>query len=277
MAIITISRGTKSGGLKLAECLARRLGYESVSREVVLEGAKKYNIMEEDLFHHLERAPSLWQKMKREHRRYLIFVQCALIDAVKQDNVIYHGYCGQLFLKDIHHVLKLRLDAPIEDRIQAVVTESGRSPREARDYINSIDTQRSRWVKYVFGEDWRDPSLYDMAFFTSTIQIATICDLVTRAVERPEFQSTDASRHRLESLSLECEVRAALASDERLWELPIDIIADNGTVTLRGMVKNGGLRDSIAELAEQVKGVRKCDVQIRLTTDRLARGIYGHD
>ncbi len=277
MAIITISRGTRSGGLKLAECLGERLGYRSVSREVVLEGARKYNIMEDDLFTHLEKSPSLWKKMKREHRRYLIFVQCALIDAVKEDNMIYHGYAGQLFLKGIRHVLKVRLDAPIEDRIQEVIKDSGRSPREARDYIKEVDKQRTDWVKYVFGENWHDPALYDITFLTSTLQLDTVCDLIVRAIERPEFRTTEASRHRLDNLSLECEVKAALASDESLWELPIEISAESGVVTLRGNLRKRALREAVAEVALQVKGVQECDNQIRLTTDRLPQGIYGHD
>jgi FixJ family two-component response regulator len=39
MPIITISRGTFSGGKELAECLARSLGYACISREVLKGGA----------------------------------------------------------------------------------------------------------------------------------------------------------------------------------------------------------------------------------------------
>ena len=42
MAIITISRGTMSGGKKLAELLCQRLGYQCISREIIVEAAEKY-------------------------------------------------------------------------------------------------------------------------------------------------------------------------------------------------------------------------------------------
>ncbi|MGC9027548.1 MAG: cytidylate kinase family protein, partial [bacterium] len=49
MAIITISRGTFSGGQMLAECLAKKLGYKSISREILIEVAEKYGISENNL------------------------------------------------------------------------------------------------------------------------------------------------------------------------------------------------------------------------------------
>jgi hypothetical protein len=39
MSIITISRGTLSGGKMLAECLSRGLGYKCIDRDVLVEKA----------------------------------------------------------------------------------------------------------------------------------------------------------------------------------------------------------------------------------------------
>ncbi len=39
MAVICISRGSKSGGQAMAECLGTRLGYPVLGREVVQEAA----------------------------------------------------------------------------------------------------------------------------------------------------------------------------------------------------------------------------------------------
>ena len=68
MSIITISRGTKSGGLELANRLSKRLGYETLSMEMVIsESAKKYNIMQaamassERLFKLLDTKPAFAQ------------------------------------------------------------------------------------------------------------------------------------------------------------------------------------------------------------------------
>ena len=275
MAVITISRGTKSGGEKLARLLSERLGYTTLSREVIIECAKKYNIMEEELFKRLEASPSLWQKFTREHKRYLIYVRCALIDVVKRDNVIYHGYAGQLFLKGIKHVLKVRLEAPLEDRIRIVMDEQNMSYEKAHEYIQKVDEQRKRWVKYAYGEEWRDLSLYDLSFYTSNMSLDTVCEIIALTVNREEFQTTEASLQRLNDLSLECEVQAAFAADDKAWQLPVTVEADRGTVSLRGAVKDAKQRDMLVEIASKVKGVVECRADVQLLSGRLSKGAYG--
>ena len=47
MAIITISRGTFSGGQSLAEYVAGKLGYRCLAREVLIEAARQYGVDEE--------------------------------------------------------------------------------------------------------------------------------------------------------------------------------------------------------------------------------------
>jgi len=59
MAVITISRGSFSHGKEIAEIVAERLGYECVSREVLIEASKDFNIPELKLFHALHDSPTL--------------------------------------------------------------------------------------------------------------------------------------------------------------------------------------------------------------------------
>jgi len=277
MAIITISRGTKSGGLKLAEHLAGRLGYVIKSREVIIEGARKYNIMEDELLHLIEDTPTFWQRLTREHRRNLCFIQCALVDAVRQDNVIYHGYAGQLFLRDIQHVLKVRLEAPFEERVSAIMQEQQLGYEDARDYLEKMDGQRVRWVKTLYDEELRDPALYDISFNTSNLSIDTIVEIIAMTVQRDQFSTTEQSLGKLNDLSLTCEVKAALASDDKLWSIPIVVSADHGVVTLRGQVKDNSVREELNLLVNQVKGVQGCQLNLGLVTAPLSKGIYGHD
>jgi len=46
MPIITISRGSYSRGKDVAEKLAQRLGYECLSRDILLEASDEFNIPE---------------------------------------------------------------------------------------------------------------------------------------------------------------------------------------------------------------------------------------
>ena len=42
----------------------------------------------------------------------------SLLQHVLKDNVVYHGLAGHYFLQDIPHVLKVRIIADIEDRVE---------------------------------------------------------------------------------------------------------------------------------------------------------------
>jgi cytidylate kinase len=277
MSVITISRGAKSGGEDLARLLAQKLGYQAISREVISECSRKYNIMERDLLTELEETPGLWSKLTREHSRHLIYIKCALLEMIKQDNIVYYGHAGQLLLAGISHVLKLRLEAPLEDRIEKVMYELNKDHDQALDYIREVDQQRRRWVKFLYDENWQDPSLYDLAVNLQNMSLDTVYHIVKTAVESEEFRTTERSIQQLNNMSLACEVKAAIVADDKIWDQPITISADEGVVTLRGTVKNSSMRDLIVETASQVKGVKKCDVRMGLLTDPLPKGKYGHD
>jgi inorganic pyrophosphatase/exopolyphosphatase len=58
MSVITISRGSFSGGKILAECLARRLGYRSIDRDIIVERAAAYGVSQYELRDALEKPPN---------------------------------------------------------------------------------------------------------------------------------------------------------------------------------------------------------------------------
>lgn len=277
MAIITITRGLKSGGGVLAHELEKRLGYKCMSREVITSCARKYNIMEEDLYQKLTEAPNLWHRMTREHSRYLIYVKCALIEAARQDNIIYHGYAGQLYLGGIGHVLKVRLEAPLDLRIRNMMTDSEISHDEAAAALNKDDEERRRWVRFLYDKDWHDPALYDFVANLGNISLDTAGEMIEMLANSGEFATTARSVRRLNDLLLESEVLAAITADDRIWDQNITVAAQNGAVTIRGLVKARKLRNLIVETAESVKGVTRCDAHISLSSDPLRSGIFGHD
>ncbi len=82
MAIITISRGTFSGGQSLAECIAEKLGYRCISREVLVEAAKQYGVPLEKLSKALEDAPGFLERLTTERAHYLACIRVALCKEV---------------------------------------------------------------------------------------------------------------------------------------------------------------------------------------------------
>ncbi|MEW6747114.1 MAG: cytidylate kinase family protein [Planctomycetota bacterium] len=272
MSIITISRGDKSGGIALAGELAKRLGYTCLSREILVEGARKYNIEEEVLRAELSEVPSMWQRLTRQRHRYLVFVKSALLHAATQDNLIYHGHAGQIFLEGISHVLKVRLEAPLEQRIGAVMAELGLDHDKAVEYIRHVDDKRRRWVRFLYDKEWSDPALYDLTLNLAGMSLETACDIVCHAVAHPDFTPTEASLQRVRDLSLECEVLAGLVSDDKLWDQRLVVSAKAGVVLVRGTVKNQEQKQLVEETVSRVKGVQRYEIYLNLLSDPMSRG-----
>ena len=99
MSIITISRGSYSRGKEVAEKLSQALGYECVSREILLEASEEFNIPELNLVRAIHDSPSILERFRQGKERYISYYQYALLKHVQRDNVVYHGLAGQYFLR----------------------------------------------------------------------------------------------------------------------------------------------------------------------------------
>jgi hypothetical protein len=176
-----------------------------------------------------------------------------------------------MLLKGLPHVLKLRVVAPMEYRIKSVKAEFNYTEEQAIAYIEKVDQQRKRWVKMLYNEDWYNPSLYDICLNLQNMSIATICNMVAMAVEQKDFKSSEESKRLLVNMSLECEVKAAMRSDDKIWgSHEVTVSAHDGALTLRGSVKNKDLRDLIIDTALKVKGVKECKSEISLLSDSIS-------
>jgi len=206
--IITISRGTLSGGRKTAECLAEMLGYPSVGREILQEAAEKLGVSAQDLSEKLEAPPTLFARLTQERKKYLLAVQTVLAEYGLNGNLVYHGLAGQFLLRDLPGVLAVRLIAPLEMRIQALLSAHHRMSRKAaEEFILNVDDERSRWVKLMYDSDVDDSSLYDLTVNLESISLETACLVIAEAAKQPQFEVTSDVKRRLADFAKECRQR----------------------------------------------------------------------
>jgi cytidylate kinase len=265
MPIITISRGSLSGGTALAECVAQRLGYGCVSREVLVEAAAKYGVPEAKLSDFLDKVPGFWERLTVSRRLYLLFIQAIMCEFAQQGNLVYHGHAGHLLLKGIDHVLKVRLIAPLAYRITAVMERQGVSPKAALQYIQQVDEERRRRTRDLFEVDWRDPALYDVVVNLEEMSLETAADVVVSLAQHTEYQSTVASQKALDDLTLRCRVQAAIAAYPATIGIMVEAQADGGSVRLAGVVECNELHEDIIYIAQTVPGVQEVisDLEVR--------------
>lgn len=208
MAIITISRGSMSGGRAVAERLADLLGYPSLAREILSVAAAELGASEKVLQTKFETTPGLWARLSHEREKYVLAVRTALLEACVQGCLVYHGLAGQFLLRGLAGVLRVRLIAPLETRIQMLMEAHHRMGRRtAEDFIRSVDAERRRWVKLTYGEDVEDPSLYDLTVNLRTLSPASACATIAEAAAQAPYVVTDEVRDTWAAEARACRAR----------------------------------------------------------------------
>ena len=261
MAIVTISRGSASGGLSLAKGLAKRLGYQFISREEIIHGAAKFGIEEANMEKALLGPPVFSEDFKHVINCYLTFVQEALCEWAEKDNIVYLGHVGHLLLRGISHVLRIRLIAPPSYRIRTLVERKGMTSERAATYIEEVDAQRRAWTLLLYGVDWLSPSLYDLTINLETMNIDSAVETAATAANCQEFAATSQSQKAVKDLLLESRVKAALATDAVAGSNKIEVHTDSvsGMVFLKGEAQSTSAIDEMVRVAREVAGATKVD------------------
>lgn len=212
MAIITISRGSLSGGKALAGCLAERLGYPTLGREVLLEAAESLGISEDAFRGKFETAPNLWSRMTKDREKYILAVQTALAEWCTRGNLVYHGLSGQALLKDLPGVLRVRLVAPKELRVRAFMESSPLlSHSQALDFIDHVDQDRQRWGRLMYDLDITDTGNYDLTVNLKRLSLESACKAIAEAVAQPRYQTTDEVESEFFAFAAECREKLSRA------------------------------------------------------------------
>ena len=257
MAIITISRGTFSGGQQLAECVAEKLGYRCVSGEMLLKAASEYGVPEEELSRALSKKPGFLERLTSERDQYLAYIKAALFKEAKNDNLVYHGHAGQLLLEEVPYVLRVRIIANIEFRIKALSDHHSLNREDALQFIKRVDEERIEWGRFLYHIDCRDPSIYDLVINLDRMHVHSACQIVCNAARLGPFKSTPLSQKFVDDLALSNHVMAVLATDRTIVTEGIQIKSDSGVVTIEGIAKWVDDIQRIETAVSMVPGVDK--------------------
>ena len=255
MSVITISRGTFSGGRMLAECLSASLGYRCVDREVIVERAAAHGVSQEELRDALQKPPTFLQHFRHKRYLYLVLIQAALIEEVRTGKAVYHGNAGHLLLKGGPHILRVRIIAPLEFRVQKAQERLKLSRAESLDYIARADQDRRKWTQYLYGVDWGDPANYDIVLNLESIDIAAACHAVSALARQRCFEFTPDCQAAMDDLALASRIRAELAMDSATSHLEVEVIATAGEVHVRGPISSPREAMEVHRIAEAAPGV----------------------
>ena len=256
MSVVTISRGSFSGGKMLAECLASRLAYRCIDRDVIVERAAARGVSQDELLDALLKPPTFLDRFRHKRYLYLALIQAALAQEVRTGKVVYHGNAGHLLLKGAAPVLRVRIIAPLEFRLATVESRLKLSPQEGLAYINKVDEGRRKWTEFLYGVNWEDPALYDLVINLEHMTVEEACNILEAVVTKHKcFQFTSDCQAAMDGLALASQVRAELAVDPSTSHLEVEVTASQGAVRIKGKLTRPEEQEDVRRVALAVPGL----------------------
>ena len=261
MAVILISRGTMTGGKALAHCLADRLGLRCVSREDLVELVDAHGEHAKKVMESLNRAARAYDQFSQNRRSYLILMRLALLEFIRQDNVVYHGYSGHLLVPGIPCCLKIRINGPMSLRVKNAMERLKLPEEEAREAVLKEDEDRVRWARFMYGRDIRDPNLYDVCFSLQRLSIQAICSMILSSLDVPELKPNQSAKKIIEDTYLATDVEATLATQPETQDYEVGAKANDGFVLIEGPYLEEEKLGRLKQIALDVPGVKGLEYQ----------------
>jgi cytidylate kinase len=258
MSIITISRGSYSCGKEVAEKLAQSLGYECLSRDILLEASERYNIPEIKLIRAIHDAPSILERFTYGKEQYVAYIRAALLRHVQKDNLVYHGLAGHFLLQGVPHVLKVRILAGLEDRVKEEMKRENLSADEARRILLKDDEERRKWSLKLYGIDTWDPSLYDLVINIECITVDEAVEIIKCALKGHCFQTTPEAQKLVDQLSLAARVEALLVQE--IPSVKVEVKDDEIFIDLKPALYED--EESMSRIKRLVGNVAGFDVKV---------------
>lgn len=261
MSIITISRGSYSNGKEVAEKVAKKLNYECIARDTLLEASEEFHVPEIKLVRAIHDAPSILERMGYKKERYVAYLQEALVKHLQKDNIVYHGLAGHFLLKGIAHVLKVRIIADLDYRVDLEMKRENISKKEALHIIKKDDEERRKWSQHLYGIDTKDSSLYDMVLHIRKITVDDAVDIICHTVGLEHFKTTPESQKAMDNLLLACQTKVHLIEVKS----DIEVTADNGIVlvtTKAPLRQEDHLVQEMRKVAVKIPGVKELHVHV---------------
>jgi cytidylate kinase len=230
MQIITVSKGSHSYGDNFARTLASKLDYECIGRDEILEEATRQKIPIGKLETAIIKPHIFSEELALELEHFKALATSLLCKKALNHNIIYHGRTGHLLLPGIEHILKIRVIADLESRIDFVMQKLDLTREKAKQYIEQLDQDRKKWVKQFYNVDWDTSSFYDIVVNLSHLNVENAATAVCAMAQLPEFQTTPANTKSLQNLYLSSSARLLLAMDKRTSHLNIKVRSTDNVV-----------------------------------------------
>lgn len=189
--VITIAREFGSGGRKLGQMVAGKLGIPCYDKKIIELAAQQSGLTERYVSDNEQDMSPLWinnlifqnYESSLEHslssRDALFVAECKVIrDLASRGACVIVGRCADFALKDFHNVKKVFCYSDFDSEMNRCVEEYGVPRDKARDEVRRINRARETHYEHYTGKKWREMHNYDLVVNTATTSLDSACALI---------------------------------------------------------------------------------------------------
>jgi cytidylate kinase len=196
---IVLSREAGTPGTSVARAVGERLGWtvydhellERIAQELGVRTTLLESVDERRISWVQECMPAFAAVPSVSESTYV----CHLIETVLSLGAL--GNCvlvgrGTPQMLPPETTLRVRLVAPRDVRVAAVAQRLGVTQSEAERHIETVDRERSQFVRYYFGRDPSDPRLYDVILNAARFPVSECAAVIVQALHGLQAPATHA-------------------------------------------------------------------------------------
>ena len=273
MPLIAMTREMGSLGKDVAAGLAARTGKRVVYHEIIEPIANKMRLRKSHVERFLDGKSGIWERLTTDKTSLSIFTADETFRFLRDGSTgVIRGWGAVHLLRDVPHVIRVRVCAPLETRVKRMMERLNTDDRaKVEDEIQMSEEAHTAITRRHFGINWRDPELYDLVLSTERLSVDECVDEVEELMKKKSFQETPDSVRMVENLSLEWSVRSALRRDERTADAAFTVECCDGVAKLLGVVDTQAEAGAAAEVARAVEGVTSVDNQLKAAAAATSR------
>lgn len=263
MAVLTISREYGSGGREIGRRVASRLNYEYVDKERLFQdldqAGKRWGRVARELD---EVCPTLWERHDWQYRGYVAQLEALLMAYAARDNMVLIGRGAFFLLREVPFALRVRLVAPLKNRIEEIMVRESLDQEAAQRLILQVDGERACYIKANYGQDWVATELYDLTLNTGNLSYDEVVELLVKELTARGQLATPEARAHLQDLALAYQLKARIATDPRVLVPTLEVTLEGETLVVSGIIHTPKEEQLLHELAREVCGDRAVRFQL---------------
>src|SRR5215468_5184469 len=212
MIVIAMTRQLGCLGTEVANGIADRLGLKIIHSEIVANNvAERLGVEEGTVLRYVDGSATLFERLAINKRKLSRYTAEEILSIAQQGRVLIRGWGAATLLRDLPHVISVRVCASMNFRVRIMMERLGSKDAEAvRHELERFDTASARALRASFNIEHEDALLYHVVLNTDRLPVEACVNAVCQLAEHPRFRDRAATRTELADKLLEVKVNSAL-------------------------------------------------------------------